>query len=153
MMQQGKRHSGLYLSPGKDARLHIERAWERGETIEVAAAWGVDPIFMLVGSQGFPKNISEYEFIGGIRDQAVSVVKGITTDLLVPANAELVIEGLLKPGAMKGEGPLENSLAIMDDQGEAPLIEITALHHRNQPIMTNALMADYPSCEQSGFLQ
>ena len=40
MMQQGKRHSGLYLSPGKDARLHIERAWERGESIEVAAAWG-----------------------------------------------------------------------------------------------------------------
>ena len=71
----------------------------------MAAAWGVDPVFMLVGSQGFPKNISEYEFIGGIRDQAVSVVKGQTTDLLIPANAELVIEGVLKPGSMKGEGP------------------------------------------------
>ncbi|MAM68405.1 MAG: UbiD-type (de) carboxylyase-like protein [Rhodospirillaceae bacterium] len=152
MMQQGKRHSGLYLSPGKDARLHIERAWERGESIEVAAAWGVDPIFMLVGSQGFPKNISEYEFIGGIRDQAVSVVKGKTTDLLIPANAEMVIEGVLKPGAMKGEGPFGEFTGYYGrPEGDAPLIEITALHHRNQPIMTNALMADYPSCEQSGF--
>jgi len=152
MMQQGKRHSGLYLSPGKDARLHIERAWERGESIEVAAAWGVDPIFMLVGSQGFPKNISEYEFIGGIRDQAVSVVKGKKTDLLIPANAELVIEGVLKPGSMKGEGPFGEFTGYYGrPEGEAPLIEITALHHRNQPIMTNALMADYPSCEQSGF--
>jgi UbiD family decarboxylase len=105
MMQQGKREAGLYLSPGKDARLHIERAWAKGESIEVAAAWGVDPIFMLVGSQGFAKNVSEYEFIGGIRDQAVSVVRGKTTDLLIPANAELVIEGVLKPGSMKSEGP------------------------------------------------
>ena len=152
MMQQGKREAGLYLSPGKDARLHIERAWERGESIEVAAAWGVDPIFMLVGSQGFPKNISEYEFIGGIRDQAVSVVKGKTTDLLIPANAELVIEGVLEPGSMKGEGPFGEFTGYYGrPEGDAPLVKITALHHRNQPIMTNALMADYPSCEQSGF--
>ena len=152
MMQQGKRAAGLYLSPGKDARLHIERSWEKGEPIEVAAAWGVDPIFMLVGSQGFPKNISEYEFIGGIRDQAVSVVKGKTTDLLIPANAELVIEGILKPGSMKLEGPFGEFTGYYGrPEGEAPLVEITALHHRSQPIMTNALMADYPSCEQSGF--
>ena len=152
MMQQGKRESGLYLSPGKDARLHIERAWERGEPIEVAAAWGVDPIFMLVGSQGFAKNVSEYEFIGGIRGQAVSVVRGKTTDLLIPANAELVIEGVLKPGSMRAEGPFGEFTGYYGrPEGEAPLIEITALHHRNQPIMTNALMADYPSCEQSGF--
>src|SRR4029079_16234485 len=58
MMQQGKREVGLYLSPGKDALLHITRAWQQGKTIPVAAAWGIDPLFMLVGSQGFPKNVS-----------------------------------------------------------------------------------------------
>jgi len=35
--------------------------------------------------------------------------------------------------------------------GKAPLVEVTAVHYRNNPILTNALMADYPSCEQSGF--
>ena len=54
-------------SPGKDARLHITRAWQQGKPIEVAAAWGIDPLFMVVGSQTFPKNISEYEFAGGIK--------------------------------------------------------------------------------------
>ncbi len=46
MMQQGKNQVGLYLSPGKDARLHITRAWQKGESIEVAAAWGIDPLFI-----------------------------------------------------------------------------------------------------------
>jgi 4-hydroxy-3-polyprenylbenzoate decarboxylase len=98
MMIHGPRQCGLYLSPGKDARLHITRAWQRGESIQVAAAWGIDPLFMVVGSQTFPKNLSEYEFAGGIKGQAVPVVRGKTTDLLLPANAEFVIEGEIRPG-------------------------------------------------------
>ena len=105
MMQQGKKEVGLYLSPGKDARLHITRAWQKGESIQVAAAWGIDPLFMMVGSQTFPKNVSEYEFAGGIKGQAIPVVRGTTTDLLLPANAELVIEGVIRPGSVKAEGP------------------------------------------------
>ena len=91
--------------PGKDARLHIERAWEEGSSVPVAAAWGVDPLFMLVGSQGFPKNISEYEYIGGLKGQAVPVVKAKNSDLLIPANADLVIEGIIEPQATRAEGP------------------------------------------------
>src|SRR5574341_759635 len=45
MMLQGKKECVLYLSPGKDARLHITRAWQKGEPIHVAAAWGIDPLF------------------------------------------------------------------------------------------------------------
>jgi len=85
MMLQGKSEVGLYLSPGKDARLHITRAWEKGEPIQVAAAWGIDPLFMLVGSQTFPKNVSEYEFAGGIKGEAIPVVRGTTTDILLPS--------------------------------------------------------------------
>ena len=90
MMVQGKSQVGLYLSPGKDARLHITRAWQQGKPINVAAAWGIDPLFMLVGSQTFPKNVSEYEYAGGIKGEPIPVVRGKKTDLLIPANAELV---------------------------------------------------------------
>ncbi len=152
MMQQGKREVGLYLSPGKDARLHITRSWERGEAVEVAAAWGIDPLFMLVGSQTFAKNVSEYEFIGGIKDQPIPVVRGKTTDLLLPANAELVIEGIIKPGSIKAEGPFGEFPGYYGrPEAGCPLVEVTAVHFRSSPIITNALMADYPSCEQSGF--
>ena len=152
MMQQGKKEVGLYLSPGKDARLHITRAWQKGEDIPVAAAWGIDPLFMMVGSQTFPKNISEYEFAGGIKGQAIPVVRGKTTDLLLPANAELVIEGVIRVNSVKPEGPFGEFPGYYGrPEAGCPLVEVTAVHYRSNPILTNALMADYPSCEQSGF--
>jgi UbiD family decarboxylase len=152
MMQQGKSQVGLYLSPGKDARLHITRAWQQGKSIAVAAAWGIDPLFMLVGSQTFPKNVSEYEFAGGIKGQPIPVVRGQTTDLLLPANAELLIEGIIRPNSVKAEGPFGEFPGYYGrPEAGCPLVDVTAVHYRSNPILTNALMADYPSCEQSGF--
>ena len=107
---------------------------------------------MLVGSQSFPKNVSEYEYAGGIKGAPIRLARGTTTDLLFPADAELVIEGLIRPGAMKAEGPFGEFTGYYGKPEEAcPLVEITAMHYRSRPILTNALMADYPSCEQSGF--
>lgn len=152
MMLQGPTEAGLYLSPGKDALLHITRAWQRGEAIQVAAAWGIDPLLLLVGSQKFPKDISEYEYAGGVKGEPIPVVRGTTTDLLVPANAELVVEGIIPPNSTKAEGPFGEFTGYYGKpEAAAPLVQITAVHHRTNPILTNALMADYPSCEQSGF--
>src|SRR3989337_3594433 len=105
IMIQRKSQVGLYLSPGKDARLHITRAWHKDQPIQVAAAWGIEPLFMLVGSQTFAKNVSEYEYAGGIKGQPIPVVRGTTTDLLLPANAELVTQGVIRPNSVKSEGP------------------------------------------------
>jgi len=152
MMVQGKAQVGLYLSPGKDARLHITRAWQQGKPIHVAAAWGIDPLFMLVGSQTFPKNVSEYEYAGGIKGEPIPVVRGTTTDLMLPANAELVIEGTIQPNSVKAEGPFGEFPGYYGrPEAGCPLVDVTAVHYRTRPILTNALMADYPSCEQSGF--
>jgi len=152
MMLQGRREVGLYLSPGKDARLHITRYWEKGEDVPVAAAWGIDPLFMLVGSQTFPKNVSEYEFAGGIKGEAIPVVRAETSDLLLPANAELVVEGVIRPNSVKTEGPFGEFPGYYGrPEAGCPLVEVTRVHHRTHPVLTNAIMADYPSCEQSGF--
>ena len=152
MMIQGKNETGLYLSPGKDARLHITRSWQQGKPVEVAAAWGIDPLFMVVGSQTFAKNVSEYEFLGGIKGEPIPVVKGKTTNLLLPANAEFMIEGIIKPNSVKSEGPFGEFPGYYGrPEAGCPLVEVTAVHYRNKPILTNALMADYPSNEQSGF--
>ena len=152
MMVHDRNHVGLYLSPGKDARLHITRAWQRAEDVQVAAALGVHPLWMIVASQTFPKNLSEYEAIGGIMGVPLQVVEGDTTDLLLPAYAEIVIEGVIGANSTRLEGPFGEFTGYYGrPEAGAPLVEVTAIHHRDSPILTNALMADYPSCDMALF--
>ncbi len=152
MMVHDRNHVGLYLSPGKDARLHIARAWQRGEPVEVAAALGVHPLWMIVASQTFPKNMSEYEAIGGIMGAPLEVIQGEATGLLLPARAEIVIEGVIRASTTKLEGPFGEFTGYYGrPEAGAPLVEVTAVHYRDEPILTNALMADYPSCEMALF--
>jgi 4-hydroxy-3-polyprenylbenzoate decarboxylase len=152
MMVQGPREVGLYLSPGKHARLDITRAWEQGGGIDVAACWGIDPLFMICGAMNFPKNVSEYEFIGGTRGRAVEVVPGTTTHLPLPARAEVVMEGRIEYKATRREGPFGEFTGYYGrPEGTCPLVTVTALHMRKDPIFTNALMADWPACDQNGF--
>jgi len=151
-MVQGKNEVGFYVSPGKDAKLHREAWWKMDKPCEVAAVYGVDPLLFLVGSQGFPKNISEYEFAGGIRGKGIEVIKGEVTELPIPAHAEIVIEGLAHPNNNHLEGPFGEFQGYYGrPEADTPLIDVKCVHHRHQPILTSALMADYPSCEQNFF--
>ncbi len=152
MMVQGKDEVGLYLSPGKHARLDITRAWEQGDGIDVAACWGIDPLFMIVGAMGFPKNVSEYEFAGGIRGKPIEVIPGLCTNLVVPARAEIVMEGRIEYKATRAEGPFGEFTGYYGrPEGTCPLVKIKAIRMRPDPILTNSLMSDWPSCEQNGF--
>src|SRR5208282_395149 len=85
--------------------LHREKWWEQGKDCEVACVYGTDPAMFICGAMGFPKNISEYDAIGGIMGKPVEVVKGAVTDLLIPANAEIVIEGVARASNLQEEGP------------------------------------------------
>jgi 4-hydroxy-3-polyprenylbenzoate decarboxylase len=140
-----KNEVGFYVSPGKDALLHREKYWKRGEPCEVAVAYGIDPGIFVVGSMGFPRNVSEFPYAGGLKGEPVRLVKGEVTDLLIPADAEIVVEGLSYPDKYKTEGPFG------EFQGYYGYIEVKCIHYRNDPILMAALMADHPSCEQNLF--
>jgi len=149
-MVQGKNQVGLYLSPGKDARLHIERYWSRNEPCEVVAVWGVDPAMFVAASLGFGKTLSELEFIGGITGRPVELCKGQAGSVPYPAHAEIVAEGVIRPDAMKLEGPFGEFTGYYGrPEDMAFLMEVKALHFRDKPILTHALMADYPANETS----
>ncbi len=151
-MVLNKKQVGFYVSPGKDALLHRERRWKKGEPCEVAAVYGIDPLLFLCGSMGFPKNVSEYDAAGGVMGRPYEVVKGKTVDLLIPAHAEIVIEGLAYEGNLQPEGPFGEFQGYYGRPGgPTPVIDIKCIRYRKDPILTAALMADYPSCEQNVF--
>ena len=151
-MIMNKRQVGFYVSPGKDALLHRERCWSKGQPCQVAAVYGTDPLLFICCAMGFPKNISEYDAIGGIMGRPYEVVKGKTVDLLIPAHAEIVIEGIAYPDDLRSEGPFGEFQGYYGRPGgPTPVIDITCIRYRNEPILTAALMADHPSCEQNLF--
>lgn len=141
-----KNQLGFYVSPGKDALLHREKWWEMGKPCEVAIAFGIDPLLYFVGSQSFPKNISEYEFAGGVLGEPYPVTKGQVVDLPIPAYAEIVVEGLSYPDKTMPEGPFSEFPGYYGrPETETPYIDVKCIHYRKNPILTTAVMSDHNS--------
>src|SRR5947199_9904793 len=76
-----------------------------GAAFPVAVALGADPATMLAAVTPVPDTLSEYQFAGLLRGERTELVKCLGSDLQVPANAEIVLEGLIHPGDEAEEGP------------------------------------------------
>jgi 4-hydroxy-3-polyprenylbenzoate decarboxylase len=149
-MVRSPRELFVYWSPGKDARLQAERYWERGLSFPVATAYGPDPLLFAVSTQTLPKTESEYDYAGGLIDQPVEVFKSDVTGVLLPASAEIIIEGEMRPGNEGLEGPFGEFTGYYGrPEARTPIIDVKCVRYRRDPILTCALMADYPACEQS----
>src|SRR5690349_3147006 len=147
-MVHGPARIGLYCSPGKHGRLDREAWWARGKPCEVVAAYGIDPVLFMVGAQVFSADQSELDVAGSLMGRPVELTEAEHVSLPIPANAELVIEGLLHDGDVEMEGPLGEFTGYYGgERAKQPVIEVKAVHRRKSPIITAALMATYPSCE------
>jgi len=142
-MIQGPKQVGFYASPGKDAVLDRERWWAMGQPAPVAGVYGLDPLLFLCAATSFPKDVSEYEYAGGINAAPIEVFKSEVTGLLLPAHAEIIIEGFSYPDKTDSEGPFGEFTGYYGRPGgPTPYIDIKCIRYRNKPILTSALMAD-----------
>jgi UbiD family decarboxylase len=151
-MLHSKNRVGLYCSPGKHGRLDREAWWAQGKPCEVVAAYGVDPAIFMAASLVFGPQESELGAAGALMGRPVEMTEGAVGSLPIPAHAEIVIEGVLHPGEFQDEGPLGEFTGYYGNpRSPQPVIEVKALHMRRSPILTAALMATYPSCEQGTY--
>jgi 4-hydroxy-3-polyprenylbenzoate decarboxylase len=147
-MLHGRNRVGVYCSPGKHGLLDREAWWARGEPCEVVAAYGIDPVLFMLAAQAFAADESELDVAGGIMGRPVELTEAECVSLPIPANAEFVVEGVLRQGDVMPEGPLGEFTGYYGrERSPQPVMEVLAVHHRKSPIFTHALMARYPSCE------
>lgn len=103
----------------------------------IAIAIGCDPICHMVATDPFKPGESEVEYAGGLRGAAVSLVRCKTQDLMVPAHAEIVIEGEVLPDRIALEGPFGEYPGYRSGtMGEGVLVQVTGITHRRDPILT-----------------
>jgi UbiD family decarboxylase len=135
---KGKKKIGVKASIGQHGWLFMLRAMKRGEkSKQVAIALGTDPITFAMSSTklaGFGED--ELTFAGGFLGKPVELVKCETSDLMVPANAEMIIEGEV-PMAVEDEGPYAEMFGYMGKQHKTYYMNIKAVTHRKNPIFVN----------------
>jgi 2,5-furandicarboxylate decarboxylase 1 len=139
MMKVDRNHLAVMSHVFQGLGTHIARAEERDESLDVALANGVDPVLLYASQAKVPPGFDEVEIAGGIRGEPVEMVKCRTVDLEVPATTEIVIEGRIIPGMRVPEGPFGEFTGYYGPQEMNPVMEVTAITHRRDPIFLAGL--------------
>jgi 2,5-furandicarboxylate decarboxylase 1 len=133
----GPNRTAVRLDYGRHLRGIFERARARGEPLPVAVAIGADLALhytaATMGSQ-MPEGADELAVAGGLAGRPLQVARGVSQDILVPAESEIVLEGRMLPHETVLEGPFGEFIGILSAADQAPPFEVTAVTHRRAPI-------------------
>ena len=105
-----------------------------GEPYPVAVAIGADPATTLAAVSPIPDSLSEYAFAGLLRGKKTRVCQCIGSDLQVPENAEIILEGYLYPDEMADEGPYGDHTGYYNEVERFPVFTVERITHRKDPI-------------------
>jgi UbiD family decarboxylase len=134
IMLRGPRQAGVDLIAPSDMRAIYLEAAARNEPVPVAYAVGSHPADFLAAMVAMHK-VDELDIVGAVRGQPVPVVKCVTSDIFVPADAEYVIEGFLDPaGHVEPEGPYGEYVGYYGIVKRNPVLHVTAITHREDAL-------------------
>ena len=129
---KGARQFGFNLNEWRHVREFLDVQEARDEPLEVAVAIGLDPAVMIAAGARYDDD--ELLIAGAIRGQGIPVAPGVTVDIDIPADAEIVIEGFLGAHERQAEGPLAEFHGYFGDLWESPVLHVTAVCWRDKPI-------------------
>src|ERR1051325_8481502 len=139
MLVLGKDRLSLWAPADHHLGRMILMAEERKKGLEVATAIGVEPAIVIGSQAKVPFGIDEFPVAGGLRGAAVQLTKCETIDVEVPASAEVVIEGVTVPGERVADGPYGEYPGCYSEAKKAPVLKVTAITMRKNPIYQTAL--------------
>nr|WP_320133343.1 menaquinone biosynthesis decarboxylase [uncultured Holophaga sp.] len=154
--RDGRRNMGLYRLQVYDDRtlgfhtqMHHDGARARhgyapGERMPVAVALGGDPALAYAATAPLPPFLSELMFAGFLRGEGLEMVKCVSSDLEVPADSELVIEGWVDPGELRREGPFGDHTGYYSLADDYPVLHVEAITHRRNPVYSATLVGRPP---------
>jgi UbiD family decarboxylase len=123
---------------GRHGAIIAKKYWDQGKPCPIAVVNGEDPALFIAGFEYLPAGASEYDFAGAIKGEPIEVFEGPVTGLPLPARAEIIFEGHLLPISelTLPEGPFgEFTGYYASAKRPCPVMEVTAIHHRNDPIL------------------
>jgi 4-hydroxy-3-polyprenylbenzoate decarboxylase len=138
--------TGMHWQTQKHGAEHFRNARVKNPAgrLPVAVAIGADPATCLAGILPVPPDMDEFLFSGFLRREPVEMVKCETSDLEVPANAEIVLEGYVKLDELRTEGPFGDHTGFYSLEGEFPVFHVTCVTHRQNPVYLTTIVGPPP---------
>jgi UbiD family decarboxylase len=141
-----EKHVALDMVPGKHGRIQYEKYKKAGKRFPVAIVVGGDPLGYLISGIEIPFGMCEWNYVGAILNQPVSVVPGKLTNLPFPAASEIVLEGFVEPNDERAEGPFGEFHGYYPGKaGTAPAVTVERIYFRNEPIIVGSPPAKPPN--------
>jgi 4-hydroxy-3-polyprenylbenzoate decarboxylase len=129
------RTTGMHWQLQKVGARHGRRYYETGARMPVSIFLGGDPVFTFAATAPLPDGLDEFLLAGYLRKKSVELVKCVTNDLQVPANADFVIEGYVDPREpLRDEGPFGDHTGHYTLPEPYPVFHITAITHRKDAV-------------------
>ena len=146
---QVKSRRRLGMNPSLELRPGIYAHWlkykKRGERMPAAVVLGAPPAITFVSTQKISESLDEMDVAGGLVGSPMNVVKAITVDLMVPAEAEIVIEGFIDTEWLEPEAPFGESHGHVNLQEYNAYMDVTAITRRKDAVLTSIISQVTPS--------
>ncbi len=133
-MVRDAQHVVCNLNPGRQGHQYAASYLSQDKPAPIAWVIGAEPEIHLASVANMPTGVDEITVAGGLKREPIELVKCKTIDLLVPARAEMIIEGEVQPGEMSEEGPFGEFAGYMGPVSPKPIVRITAITHRENAL-------------------
>jgi len=140
----GNDATGMHWQSMKGGRGHYWEAEREGKDLEVAVIIGADPILMMAAILPLPEDVDEIAFAGFINRSGVRMTRAKTLDLVVPANAEFVLEGIVPARERRLEGPFGDHFGHYSEAADFPVFHVRTITHRKNPIYVGTVVGKPP---------
>jgi 4-hydroxy-3-polyprenylbenzoate decarboxylase len=124
---------------------HWLKYQKRKEPMPCAIVIGCAPVVVYTGPQKFGTNVDELTIAGGAAGASIRTVKCVTLDLEIPADSEIVIEGLVDTELLEPEGPFGESNGYVALEDYNMIMQVTAITHKQKPVFASILSQVTPS--------
>ena len=128
----------------KGGGFHYVKAERSGQPLEVAVIIGADPCLLIASIAPLPEDMDEIAFSGFLRGAPTSVTRGRSTHLPIPANAEIVLEGIVPPRERAQEGPFGDHFGHYSHPTPFPLLHVQSVWKRPGAIYLGAVVGKPP---------
>lgn len=140
----GPAETGMHWQSMKGGRGHYFEAERRKTPLETAVVLGGDPVLMLSAIFPLPEGFDELAVAGWIRGGPTPMTRAKTLSMLVPANAEFILEGEVPPAERRMEGPFGDHFGHYSEASPFPVFHVRTLTRRSSPIYPGTVVGRPP---------